>query len=50
VSHIVNVTSTVQHSLQYAHDVIAQTTEDQKDQFISTSRLFMNSMKHMVMD
>jgi len=50
VSHIVNVTSTVQHSLQYAHDVIAQTAEDQKDQFISTSRLFMNSMRHMVMD
>jgi len=34
VLHIVNVTSTVQHSLQYAHDVIAQIAEDQKDQFL----------------
>ena len=48
--HIVNVTNTVQHSLHYAHDVIAQIAEDQKDQFFGTSRLFMNSMRHMVID
>ena len=50
VLHIVNVTKTVQHSLHYAHDVIAQIAEDQKDQFFGTSRLFMNSMRHMVID
>ena len=48
--HIVNVTNTVQHSLHYAHDVIAQIAEDQKDQFFGTSRLLMNSMRHMVID